>query len=86
MIESMWFRDMSAESIDIVSYFKALPDSMKTEEICEQCLRLNWYVIPHIPHSIQARKMQVIALKACVDAAFYIEEDDLDDAIREAGF
>lgn len=76
---------MSAESIDIVSYFKSLPDGMKTEPVCEQCLRLNWLVIRHIPHSIQTRKMQVLALKACADAVFYIAEEELDDAIREAG-
>ncbi len=73
---------VSAEGIDVVSYFKSLPSELMTEEVCLHCLSLDWYVIKHIPHSKQTTAMQVMALKACADAVFYIPEDDLDSVIE----
>lgn len=69
------------KTISIIDYMRALPDSMKTEEVCWHALRQNWYALRHIPHILQTKEMQIYALKQSPDALFYIKGELWDELI-----
>ncbi len=73
---------MTDRVINIIDYMRALPDSMKTEEVCWHALRQNWYALRHIPHHLQTKEMQIYALKQSPDALFCIKGELWDELIE----